>query len=104
MCIGEHHERRIGPSESPGGLQRPREDIVEVDRARELPEDAAPPALLLGSLEGTGQLAPELVHPLVQARNHLGDAVVRPGIRPPADDEQGEEEHYESAEAHADPG
>ena len=104
LCLGEHRERRVGPSETAGGLQRPRQDLVEVDRARKLPEDVTPPALLLGPLEGARQLAPEVVHPRVEAGNDLGDPLVRPGVRAPAHDEQGEQGHHESAQAHADPG
>lgn len=97
LSIGEHHERCVGPFESSRGLQRPRENLVEVDRARELPEDATPASLLLGALEGAGQFARELVHPRVQALHYLGDALVRLPVRAPANDQQSQEEHYESA-------
>ena len=100
----EVKSRRVGPLERPRRLQRSRENLVEIDRARELPEDATATALFLRALEGARQLAPELVHPVVQARNHLGHPLVRPRVRAPSDDEQGQQKHHESAQAHADPG
>jgi hypothetical protein len=72
-------------------------------RARELSEDATPAPFLLGALERPLQLSAELVHAGVEALDHLGNPLVRRPVGPPADDEQDEKEHHESAETHADP-
>ena len=69
----------------------------------ELAEDPAPPAFFLGPLERPGQLAAELVHPGVQAGDDLGNPFIGRVVRAPADNEQGQEEHYKSAKAHTDP-
>ena len=74
--IREHDERRVGVLERPRCLERPREHLVEVDRPGQLPEDPAAPALLLGALERPGQLAAELVHPGVEARDDLGNPFI----------------------------
>ena len=89
--IGEHDERRVGVLERPCRLERPRQHLVQVDRPRELSEDPAAPALLLGSLERPGQLSAELVHPGVQACDHLGNPFIGRVVRAPADDEQGQQ-------------
>ena len=89
--IREHDESRVGVLERPGCLERPREHLVQVDRPGELPEDSAAPAFLLGSLERPGQLSAELVHPGVQACNHLGNPFIGRVVRAPADDEQGQQ-------------
>jgi hypothetical protein len=104
LRIREHHERRVRALEGPRRLERPCQHVVEVDRAGQLPEDPAAAALLLGALQRTRQLAPELVHALVQAGHDLGHPLVRPGVRAPPDDQQRQEEHYESAQTHADAG
>ena len=91
LGIREHDQGCIGPLEGAGRLECPGEHFVEVDRARELPEDATPASFLLGALERPCQLPSELVHPGVQGRDDLGDALVGRVVGPPADDEQGQE-------------
>ena len=49
---GSDDERRVDARERAGRLERPREHVVEVDRAGELAEDRAARALLLRPLEG----------------------------------------------------
>ena len=102
LCIGEHQQRRVDACQRPRRLERLRQHLVEVDRARQLAEDPAATAFLLGALEGALELAPELVHPGVEAAHDLGHALVCLPIRRPPHDEQNQEEHYESAQAHAD--
>jgi hypothetical protein len=103
LGIRQHDERRVGIFECPGCLEGAGEHLVEVDRSGELPEDPAPPAFLLRPLECPGQLAAELVHPGVEACNDLRHPFIGRVVRAPADNEQGQEKHYESAKAHADP-
>lgn len=99
LRVRVRHRDRAGepPVRRPGdrtlqvarGLQRPGQHLVEVD--------------LLGALERPLQLSAELVHAGVEALDHLGTPLVRRPVGPPADDEQDEKEHHESAETHADP-
>ena len=103
LWLGKHDQGRVGALERAGGLQRPGEHLVQVDRAGELAEDPASPALLLGPLQGTGQLSAELVHPGIQARHYLRDALVGGVVGAPPHHEQGQEQHHEGAQAHTDP-
>ena len=97
--IGEEHEGRIRAAERACRLERSRQHLVEVDRARELAEDPASAAFLLGSLERALELAAQLVHPAVQAGDDLGDPLVRRRDPSPARDEQAEQEEHKSSQA-----
>jgi hypothetical protein len=47
--IRQEHERRVSALQRSAGLERPRQDVVEVDRIGELAEDPLPSALLLAA-------------------------------------------------------
>ena len=72
------------PSSRGPGLERPREHLVHVDRAGDLPEKTAAPALFLGPLDRPGELLRQLVHPLFQGLDDRPDPLVGPPPRPPA--------------------
>jgi hypothetical protein len=96
--IGQEHERRVRALQRRPGLERAGQDLVEVDRPGELAEDPLPAALLVGPLERGRELLAELVHPRVQSGDHLGDPLIGRGFRPPAPDQQAEQEEREGSE------
>jgi hypothetical protein len=58
------------------------EHLVEVDAAAELPEHTVPPQLLLRLLARTRELLGQLVDPLVERPDQVGDALVGPSGGP----------------------
>jgi hypothetical protein len=88
----EPHERGVDAFQPRAGLERPGENLVEVDRARDVREEPAPPALLLRPVDRGRELTGELVHPLFEGLHDLADALVGLPAGAPGDDhEQGRE-------------
>ncbi len=94
----EPDQGRVGAGQLARRLERPREHLVEVDRARDLAEEAASAALLLRPDDGAGQLLRELVHAELERPDDLVDPLVGPPSR--AADEQ-HEQNYEQQNAGA---
>ena len=69
VTAGDRDERGVDTGDRAGRLERPREHLVQVDRARELRQVAAPATLLLRPLERLGELSDHRLHAAV----HLGD-------------------------------
>jgi hypothetical protein len=84
--VGKPHQRRVDAAQLARRLENPAQQLVEVDRPRELAEDTVPAALFLRPLQRDGELPAELVHARVQAGDHVGDAFVGGGIASAADE------------------
>ena len=97
--IREHHERSVRFVESAGGLERPRQHLVEVDRAGELAEDPASSSFFLGALECRRELGPQLVHARVEARHDLRDPLLGRRLAPQPEHEQAEQQERERSQA-----
>jgi len=97
----EPHDRGVGVRHGAGRrLERAREHLVEVDRAGDLTEEPTAPALLLGPVDGAGELVPELVHPRFEDADDVGDPLVGETAGPPDERrEQDEQEHDAHAES-----
>jgi hypothetical protein len=93
----EPDERGVEALEPRSRLERPGEHLVHVDRACDLPEEAASPALVLGPLDRCRELVRELVHPLLERLHDRVDSLVRPGPGPPGDDREQEREDDDAA-------
>ena len=90
LVVGlEPDQGRVGSRQPARRLERPREHLVEVDRARDLAQEAASPALLLGPLDRSCELVGELVHAELERPDDLVDPLVGPPPR--AADEQDEQ-------------
>jgi hypothetical protein len=95
----EAQQRRVRAGDGDGGVQRLADDVVEVDRPGELAEEPRPAALLLGPVDGAGELGCELVHPLLERLDHRGNPRFSTFCRPPlADHEQRPQCHDGGAE------
>ena len=85
----EPDQGRVGAGQLARRLERPREHLVEVDRARDLAEEAASAALLLGPDDSARELVGELVHAELERPDDLVDPLVGSSSR--AADEQDEQ-------------
>ena len=74
--VVETGEGRIDSRHRPGGVERPGQDLVEIDRSGELTEHPVSPPLLLGVLERLRQLADHHLHAGVQIGHEVGEALV----------------------------
>ena len=81
----EPDERGVDALEPRARLERPREHLVHVDRAGDLPEEPDAPPFLLGPLDRPGELLRELVHPLLEGLDDRADPLVGLPPRPPRD-------------------
>jgi hypothetical protein len=87
--------RRHARSRLEGAL----EHVVEVERARELAEDARAPPVGLRALERRAELPHHLLHACVEVADGRRDALVRTAVGTTArpDDEERDEEHEDGA-------
>ena len=73
-------QRRVDAADRARRLERPLDDLVEVDRAAELDERARAAGLLVGALERPADVARELVDTPVE-RPQIAARLVRPARR-----------------------
>ena len=92
----EPDERGVDALEPRARLERPREHLVHVDRAGDLPEEPRAPPFLLGALDRPGELLRELVHAFFQRLDDGADPLVGLPPRPPRDKRH---QHHEGENA-----
>jgi hypothetical protein len=88
----------VDPTEPGSRVERAPQHLVHVDRAGDLPKEAAAPALLLGPLDRAGELLGELAHPLLEGLDDGPTPLVGGAPGPSADERQ---EHGEENDAAA---
>jgi hypothetical protein len=91
VVCGDADHGRVDIGHRTRGVERAREHLVEVDRPGELAQEAAPPALLLGALDGRDELLRHLVHARRQAGDELCD--LRVSLLDRAPEEENHREH-----------
>ncbi len=101
LVVRDADHGRVDPRHRAGGLERAGEHLVEVDRARELAQEAAPAAFLLRPLDRRHELLRHLVHAGREAGHELGDLRVGLLDRPP-EHQQREEQDDERPQASRD--
>jgi len=78
-------DRSIDSEQQAGGVDRPRQDLLEVERATELGDRSTASAFPAGSLDGAGQLARRRLQPPAareeQCREHGDERAERRGDR-----------------------
>ncbi len=97
----DRHERRVCSRDRTCRLERAGQNLVQVDRAAELAEEAIPSTFLLRALQRLGELAHHALHPRV----HVGDdlhqpLVLRRAIRA-AERPDDDDDHDEGSEGSA---
>ena len=103
LLVLEADQRSVDSLHPGAGFERPCQHLVHVDGTGDFPEETAPAALFLGSLDRPGELDRELVHPLLEGLDDRADALVGPLPRPPAHErEQHDEKQHEAAERRRD--
>jgi hypothetical protein len=74
--VDEADERRVGRGRADGGVERPLQHVVEVDRAGELAEQPVTARVGLGALERAAELADRRLHAHVEVADGGRDPLV----------------------------